>query len=108
MEDLDSTITVQISCKIPIVLWDKVKDIARCTGTTATNLTIKSLQGLITTHYKERDLKGLNKGDRISVTYKNGGQFIQHIVTERNGVLGIFIRKSGKFFIPLSDCKEIE
>lgn len=101
--------TVQISCKVPMVLWDTVKKIASCKGTTATSLTIKSLEKMISEYNRGKDLKKeVNVGDRVDVTHKNGEKYIQYTITKQFGVLGISVRQPGNRFIPLTDCKEIK
>lgn len=109
MGDLNEVITVQISCKVPMNLWGKVKDIARSKGTTATSLTIKSLEKMISEYNRGKDLKKeVNVGDRVDVTHKNGEKYIQYTITKQFGVLGISVRQPGNRFIPLTDCKEIK
>jgi len=106
MDSLDKIITVQISCKVPMNLWDKVKDIARSKGTTATDLTIKALHGMIDHQYQEEFLDQVKLGERVSVVYKNK-EFLLHMVTKKDGVRGIFVRQPGRIFIPLSECKDM-
>lgn len=102
-----SSISVQMSCKIPIIMWTTIKEIAKEEGVTATSLVTHSLERLIFEHKVHKVISGIKIGDKITALSPNGQEFINYTVEKKDDVLGIIVTQPGKLFIPLDEFKHI-
>lgn len=100
--------TVQISCRIPIKIWNTIKALGEQRGTTATKITIKALETVIKDSSLQKSLSGITTGDKVSVTTHDGQKYSSYPVKSKKGELGIVARQTAQIFIPLSDFETID
>ena len=104
---MDSQITNQISCKIPINIWNGIKDIANQKGISATAIAIQSFKRTLSYFEKERMAKSIKVGDKVTVTKTSGQIFARFTVCSEKGHLGIIINNHSKEFLSLSGFKKV-
>lgn len=101
-------VTCQISCLIPMTVWNSIKEIADRDGVTATKLTTRALEQVVADHSLDKSLREIKAGSRVSTTYTNGQLFSRHQVYFKRDVPGIFIKQAGLMFIPLRDFETVK
>ena len=99
-------ITVQISCKIPTKVWNKIKFIAHQEETSATTVLLRALKREIKANAREKDLVDL--GDRVCCTDWDGLEYTNFLIALVNDMFGIYTIDGLRGWRTLNSFKNVE
>lgn len=99
-------VRMQISCKVPVLLWKDIKNIAAYEECTATDVLLRALKNEVGENATNSKYE---LGDRVSCEeWGNGVEYTNFLLACVDNKLGIYTKNGISNFRPLDSFKNVE